>query len=105
MEKVKKQKARATQDSRRAADDPRAVMMKMYEDSLHDFKEGAIVMGRVLEVRPNEVLVDIGYKSEGIIPGHEFKELGKVVPGDQFEVLLEKLENDEGMVVVSKKRA
>ncbi len=104
MEKATKQKKGAA-GARPAETDARAAMTRMYEDTLRDFAEGSIVMGRVLSVRPSEVLVDIGYKSEGVLPASEFKDLEQVKPGDQFEVLLEKLEDDEGMVVLSKTRA
>lgn len=80
-------------------------MAALYDETLRNFTEGAIVLGRVLDVRPNEVLVDIGYKSEGILPIAEFKSPDEVKPGDQIEVLLEKLEDDQGMVMVSKRRA
>src|SRR3978361_666356 len=84
------------------------VMLQMQEllaKSYRDFKEGSIVKGRVLEIRPREVLVDIGYKSEGVIPSHEFEDVESMEVGDEVEVLLERLENDEGMVVLSKEKA
>jgi small subunit ribosomal protein S1 len=58
-----------------------------------------------LEVRPREVLVDIGYKSEGVIPLTEFEDVENLEVGDEVDVLLERLENDEGMVVLSKEKA
>jgi small subunit ribosomal protein S1 len=70
-----------------------------------EFKEGSIVKGRVLEVRPREVLIDIGYKSEGVIPANEFDDIDDLQVGDEVEVLLVRLENDEGMVILSKERA
>jgi small subunit ribosomal protein S1 len=70
-----------------------------------DFREGSIVKGHVLEVRPREVLVDIGYKSEGVIPRSEFDDVEDLQVGDEVEVLLCRLENDEGMVILSKERA
>ena len=70
-----------------------------------DFREGSIVKGRILEVRPREVLVDIGYKSEGVIPINEFEDVDNLEVGDEVDVLLERLENDEGMVVLSKEKA
>src|SRR5690242_1504680 len=73
--------------------------------AMPDFSEGSIVKGRILEVRPREVLVDIGYKSEGVIPTSEFDEIESLEVGDEVEVLLERLENDEGMVVLSKEKA
>jgi small subunit ribosomal protein S1 len=73
--------------------------------ALREFREGSIVKGTVLEIRPREVLVDIGYKSEGAIPGHEFDDIENLQVGDEVEVLICRLENDEGMVVLSKERA
>ncbi|MFH0952759.1 MAG: 30S ribosomal protein S1 [Verrucomicrobiota bacterium] len=80
-------------------------MAQMYADTLKNFTEGSIVKGKVLEVRDNEVLVDIGYKSEGIIPAEEFRDMAQLKPGDELEVLLERLEDDDGMVILSKQRA
>jgi small subunit ribosomal protein S1 len=80
-------------------------MQELIAKSLRDFKEGSIVKGRVLEIRPREVLVDIGYKSEGVIPSSEFDDIDQVEVGDEVEVLLERLENEDGMVVLSKEKA
>ncbi len=85
--------------------DDREEMSKMYEETLKNFTEGSIVPGKVLEVRSNEVLVDIGYKSEGVIDGHEFAEISEVNIGDQFDVLLDQIEDDSGMVILSKEKA
>ncbi|OGV57693.1 MAG: 30S ribosomal protein S1 [Lentisphaerae bacterium RIFOXYA12_FULL_48_11] len=80
-------------------------MAKMYDETMKNFVEGSIVPGTVLEVRPNEVLVDIGYKSEGVIPAYEFGDISQVKPGDKLEVLLSQIEDDYGMVVLSKEKA
>jgi small subunit ribosomal protein S1 len=80
-------------------------MQELIAKSLRDFKEGSIVKGRILEIRPREVLVDIGYKSEGVIPVSEFDDMNEVEVGDEVEVLLEKLENEDGMIVLSKEKA
>ncbi|HEY3856871.1 MAG TPA: 30S ribosomal protein S1 [Verrucomicrobiae bacterium] len=69
------------------------------------FATGQIVKGTVIEVRPKEVLVDIGYKSEGVVSGNEFDDIKVVKPGDEVDVLIEKLEDKEGMVVLSKEKA
>src|SRR5579862_7363469 len=69
------------------------------------FAAGNIVKGTVIEVRPKEVLVDIGYKSEGVISGNEFDDIKAVKVGDEVDVLIEKLEDKEGMVVLSKEKA
>ena len=82
-----------------------AHLQDLIEQSIKNYKEGSIVKGHILEIRPNEFLVDIGYKSEGVIPAAEFDEPSEVEVGDEIEVLLERLENDEGMVVLSKEKA
>src|SRR5438067_7696601 len=82
-----------------------AQMQELLAKSYRDFREGSIVKGRVLEIRPREVLVDIGYKSEGVIPSAEFDNIDNLEVGDEVDVLLERLENDEGMVVLSKEKA
>jgi small subunit ribosomal protein S1 len=69
------------------------------------FAAGNIVKGKVIEVRPKEVLVDIGYKSEGVVPGNEFDDIKTVKVGDEVDVLIEKLEDKEGMVILSKEKA
>ncbi len=77
----------------------------MYEATLKNIAEGTIVPGKIVSIRENEVLVDIGYKSEGVIFANEFKDLETLKPGDQVEVFLETLEDEQGMVVLSKRRA
>ena len=69
------------------------------------FVQGEIVKGTVIEVRPKEVMVDIGYKSEGVIPSNEFIDIEAVKVGSQIDVLIEKLENKEGTVVLSHEKA
>ncbi len=80
-------------------------MQELIAKSLRDFKEGSIVKGRILELRPREVLVDIGYKSEGSISNSEFDDIDDLQVGDEVEVLLVRLENDEGTVILSKEKA
>ena len=80
-------------------------MMDMYNGTLASIEEGEIVKSTVLEIRENLVVLDIGFKSEGTIPLEEFKDMPDLKPGDQVEVLLEHLEDSEGSVVLSKKKA
>ena len=67
--------------------------------------QGEIVKGIIIEVRAKEVLVDIGYKSEGVVPIAEFLEPGMATAGSEIDVLVEKLENKEGTVVLSHEKA
>ena len=80
-------------------------MEEALRQSAKSFAAGQIVKGVVLEVRPKELLVDIGYKSEGVISRSEFEEPDAVKVGDEVDVLIEKLEDREGMVVLSREKA
>jgi small subunit ribosomal protein S1 len=80
-------------------------MEEAMKQSATSFAQGEIVKGKIIELRKNEVLVDIGYKSEGVIPGNEFIDLKAVKVGDEIDVLIEKLENKEGTVVLSHEKA
>jgi len=79
-------------------------LINKYEETLTDIQEGQILAGTVIEVRDNEVLLNIGFKSEGVISREEFGET-PIREGDTFDVFLEKLENQDGLVVLSKERA
>ncbi len=75
------------------------------KQSFFGFAAGQIVKGTIIEIRPKEVLVDIGYKSEGVIPANEFEDVKTAKVGDEIDVLIEKLEDKEGNVVLSKEKA
>jgi small subunit ribosomal protein S1 len=80
-------------------------MEEALKQSSKSFAAGEIVKGTIIEVRPKEVLVDIGYKSEGIVPLNEFLEPDNAKAGAEIDVLIEKLENKEGTVVLSHEKA
>ncbi len=82
-----------------------AQMMAMYEGTLQHIEEGEIVKSRVLRVTDNAVILDVGFKSEGAVPIEEFKDAHLLKEGDEIEVFLENLEDNEGAVVLSKKKA
>src|SRR5580658_1985856 len=88
---------------------PYIIIMLTMEEALKQspthFATGQIVKGTVIELRPKEVLVDIGYKSEGVIPTNEFLDASALKVGDEVDVLIEKLENKEGTVVLSHEKA
>ena len=82
--------------------------MKLYEESLKSIQEGEVVPGEIVQVEKEYVLVDIGYKSEGQIPIQEFMDSeGNLLAhvGDKVEVLLERREDDEGVIRLSKEKA
>lgn len=82
-------------------------MEKLYAETFHSIEEGAILKGKLLTVRPDGVIVDIGFKSEGFIPIEEFsqEEIASLKAGTDIEVFVENIEDSEGMIILSKERA
>src|SRR5215216_5883706 len=80
-------------------------MLSMYEGTMSQIVEGEIVKSKVLRVTDNAVILDVGFKSEGSVPLDEFKDPQSLKEGDEVEVFLEHLEDQEGAVVLSKKKA
>jgi small subunit ribosomal protein S1 len=78
---------------------------KLYEESINVFKEGEIVKGKIVDITPKEVIVDIGGKSEGAISVSEFSDPDALKVGDEVDVYLESKEDESGMVVLSKQKA
>lgn len=91
--------------ARYSGESGREALNALYDQTLHSLSEGSIVLGRVVAVRDSDVLVDIKYKSEGVIPLNEFRDTTDLAAGDEIEVLLEHLEDDHGRVVLSKAKA
>src|SRR2546426_179555 len=82
-----------------------AKMTELYEGTLSNIEEGEIVKSKVLRVTDTAVILDVGFKSEGAVAIDEFKDPKSLKEGDEIEVFLEHLEDQEGAVVLSKKKA
>ena len=85
-----------------------AQLLDLYDNSFRHIAEGEVVKGTVLKVTETEVVVDVGFKSEGIIALDEFLDENRQVivqPGDVVDVLLERTEDREGYVVLSREKA
>jgi small subunit ribosomal protein S1 len=80
-------------------------LLDMYEESIQDIQEGSIVTGQILRVDENVVVLDVGFKSEGVVPLDEFKSTDSLEVGAPVDVYLENLEDQDGRVVLSKKKA
>ena len=82
-------------------------LLDKYQFSAKEITPGKIIKGRVIKATPTGVLVDIGFKSEGVIPVEEFaeQEVKKLKPGDEIETILERTDIKEGYLILSKKRA
>lgn len=66
------------------------------ESKIELLKEGSVISGTIMEIRPTEVVIDFGGKAEGTIPAHEFLDLGELEIGSDLEVYLERLEDRDG---------
>jgi small subunit ribosomal protein S1 len=80
-------------------------ILKDYDKSLEGIEEGQVVSGKILRITEKEVIVDVNFKSEGIIPISEFKNVHEFKPGDEISVFLEQVEDSEGQIILSKSRA
>src|SRR3989304_5524354 len=80
-------------------------LAKLYESTLSSISEGEIVKGKIVHIADNQVTVDIGFKSEGTIPVSEFPHIKEMKIGDEIEVFLESVENKDGQLILSRKRA
>ena len=80
-------------------------LLSQHQTASGDIKEGEIVKARVLRVSDSSVILEFGFKSEGAVSKDEFKDADQIETGHEVEVLLESLEDDDGVVVLSKKKA
>lgn len=83
----------------------REEMEALYDQSMQSFREGEVVRGKVVDIAADYVLVDIGYKSEGLIPIEEFPRRADITIGDEFDVFIDEPEDEHGMPVLSKIKA
>lgn len=83
----------------------RTRLEQLYRGTLSEVREGEIITGTVVSVGDKEVILNIGFKSEGIIPISEFRDKPSLKPGDQVDVFLETVEDQDGQLIISRKRA
>ncbi|MCB9164120.1 MAG: S1 RNA-binding domain-containing protein, partial [Flavobacteriales bacterium] len=93
------------EDDRKSASSDRETMEKAYEHTLSSIQEKEVLMGTVVGMNKKEVVINIGYKSEGVVPISEFRYKPELAIGDQVEVYIEKQEDKGGQMVVSHKTA
>jgi small subunit ribosomal protein S1 len=80
-------------------------LANLYTESFRDVKQGELVKGRLVRIQDDNVIIDVGFKSEGTIPRSEFSEEEQLQVGQEVEVVLESVEDQEGNLVLSKARA
>lgn len=79
--------------------------LKKSEEMVRGFDVGSVIRGRVLSTSKAEVLLDMGYKAEGVLSSDEFDDITAVDAGDEIEVLLEGIDDESGMLMISKRKA
>src|SRR5262249_7478127 len=77
----------------------------LYDNSVSNLKPDTIVKGKVLNIVGEDVIVDVGYKSEGVVPLDHWKNRDEVDVGDTVDVPLEAVEDESGLIMLSKKKA
>ncbi|MCY4648015.1 MAG: 30S ribosomal protein S1 [Gammaproteobacteria bacterium] len=101
----------ASSDDPRDDDDPSmsrddfGTMLQDFQSGIQEVREGEIVQAKVVRVTDTTVILEFGFKSEGAVAREEFRDTEALAPGYEVEVLLESLEDDDGVVVLSKKKA
>jgi len=83
----------------------KALMEELYASTLKDIKEGEVSKGTIAAITQKEVIVDIGFKSEGFVPIEEFRNPSELAVGQQLEVLIENIEDDNGRLILSYSKA
>jgi small subunit ribosomal protein S1 len=83
----------------------RARLEEMYSGTLTTVEEEQVVKGTVVSVNDRDVIVNIGFKSDGLVPRSEFRDLADLKPGDEVEVFIEDQEDANGQLILSRKKA
>ncbi len=107
MTKVKKRRAFEVEEITEEERQNRIAQEALYEETFKNMEEGSVLDGTILAIEGDGVLVDVGYKSEGVIPREEFKpeEYAELQVGSQLLVYLEEREDGDGNIVLSKEKA
>jgi small subunit ribosomal protein S1 len=89
----------------KSAEEVQKEIEKYYIDSVKNFTADTIIKGRILKVIGDDVLVDIGYKSEGVVPRNDFVHQEEIRPDQEIEVFLESVEDEAGVIALSRQKA
>ncbi|MDI6767219.1 MAG: 30S ribosomal protein S1 [Bacteroidota bacterium] len=92
-------------EEREYSEEEYKALSQLYDQTFTNIQEYQIVKGKIVAIRDNSVAIDIGFKSEGLVPISEFPNIDELKPGDEIEVFLESVENKDGQLVLSRKRA
>ncbi|MEM6261766.1 MAG: 30S ribosomal protein S1, partial [Bacteroidota bacterium] len=93
------------EDEEDYSEEERKRMEVLYDSTLRTFEENQIVHGKIVSIGEKETILNIGFKSEGIVPNSEFRDTPDLKPGDEIEVFIENVEDAHGQLLLSRKRA
>ncbi|MFC1724703.1 30S ribosomal protein S1, partial [candidate division KSB1 bacterium] len=105
VDKAHYKKLEDVKEEEEYSEEERDVLTKLYDQTISEFKEGEILQGKIITIDDKEIVVDIGFKSEGTIPVDEFDSTEELHIGDEIEVYLDNIEDKDGQMVLSKKKA
>ncbi len=80
-------------------------MLAMYDSTSHKLNERQVVQGQIVSVTGRDVVVNIGFKSDGLVPLNEFRDVSSVKPGDKVEVYIQNQEDKKGQLILSRRKA
>jgi small subunit ribosomal protein S1 len=100
----KAEEAAETPEEKNNGDEP-LDFAALLDAELTKFKRDTVIKGTIIAIHKDEVIVDVGYKSEGHIPAHDFRDISQYNSGDQVDVYIEELEDLSGQIVLSKSKA
>ena len=83
----------------------RADLEQLFSSTLREFNKNEIVLGSVASIGEKEVVLNIGFNSKGVVPISEFQDTPEIKPGDEIEVFIESVEDSDGQLILSRKRA
>lgn len=87
------------------SDEELLTLARLYDESFRDIKEGEIIQGKIVGISGDNIVVDVGFKSDGTIPKNEFNATEEIKVGNPVDIVIESVEDEEGNLVLSKKRA
>ena len=87
------------------SDEELLTLARLYDESFRDIKEGEIIQGKIVGISGDNIVIDVGFKSDGTIPKNEFNATEEIKIGNPVDIVIESVEDEEGNLVLSKKRA
>lgn len=81
------------------------MLANLYDQSFQDLKEGEIIQGKIVGITEDNVVLDVGFKSDGTIPRSDFTATEEIKVGNKIDVVIESVEDEDGNLILSKKRA